>query len=398
MLTPDQIKQKTEYEAFATKFEARADYQQLVMYAHSEFIKTLSEEDQDDVMAIPLPDPVQVYATMRGEYVVNTRSSRNERFKQFINMEMERDQKFSSFVQAIKQGKSTFNSMAGTSLKVNEEMMLVVLTEGVKPYHHDTFKIVLEFLEQQDTLSFADAVKRMKPAARSHELATETANKAEAHDSKTGQESKREKPECWDYQTYGGCRFGSKCNFQHNTPGTKRCDVCGGKHRPKFCHNKGKEDGGGKAESANINVAKALSDVTGKLESLQKQISKDRASKTVRFEHKTATATANSAKHKAAKTAKPRQASYFEDSDDDDYDTDQEQAHSTVQDDHVHTDDSGSWTATALFLMLISTIGAIMSGCARAIHGRGIGTTSIVLLIIASYLAIHPRRERRRYR
>ena len=321
----EEVKSKMkDYKAFKDEFKQSDGYSKLLGHAHAEILKTLDIQDKEAVMQVAYPDPVGVYKFLLGEYRVNTRLTRTAKFKEFINMEMEKEETLSSFVQKIGHSAADLSAM-GSLIEIKDELKLVVLLEGVRPSHGDNFNVVLELLDQQDDLTFAKAVAKMRPVARRYELdAAETAKKAAETAKKAAVDGTNNRGaagtgDCFDYRDYGECKFGSACKWHHGVPGTMRCTYCGGKHRPKICTKKNDNRTEHKAKAATEVKAKAQQskDIAAEVKAqVEKQMA---AAAKAEAKEKSVKAEAEAkAKAKAARA----QPQYFDSDSDDDYDSD----------------------------------------------------------------------------
>jgi hypothetical protein len=271
--TAEQKKQENEYQTWVDQWKAEKNNLEIMGYAYAEILKTLEEKDKEKVMAMTtFPNAKELVEYLISEYKVNTLSARTSKVKNFINMEWKKEgQTFAEFVSQITQEAREINGMEGSEVVITDGLKFVVLMEGVRVHHEDAFRTVTEMIEQSPSMDFDEAVRRMRPVARRFEIETETAYKAKKTQSMPGREPANERPECFDFKDYGYCKNGSNCRFHHGTPGTKRCALCNGKHRPKFCTSKPKNHASKAKVSNDGDGAKASDGPEVKQEKLEKE-------------------------------------------------------------------------------------------------------------------------------
>ena len=161
-------------------------------------------------------------------------------------MDMGETERFAAFVQEINNRSAEINGMPDAEVQITEALKMVVLLEGVRLNHKETFQIVVSHIEHQTgPLNYQKAVNMMMTAATQHDhddAVAESANKAAAarrESAKVATEDARKHKKvpapCYRWQGYGRCdRKG--CKFDHSgKKGTKKCEKCDGPHHADFC-------------------------------------------------------------------------------------------------------------------------------------------------------------------
>ena len=122
---------KKTMEAYENSDEGRKE----LGHVYNELLNSVSDEDQDLLMAVPYPDARRAYKALVDKYRVNTRGARSRMFKDFINIEMGEDESFRAFVTRLNAEASKINGMQNSEITVTDPLKQVALLEGVQENH-----------------------------------------------------------------------------------------------------------------------------------------------------------------------------------------------------------------------------------------------------------------------
>ena len=288
----------TEAEKWAT--DNPKDWKVISTHIYDQLLKMITLKDVPAALATKPGDFIALYWAIVTTYRINTRITRFSKIKSFINMELTNDQKFADFVSEIRYQAQDINSMADKEVTITDELQTVVLVEGTRANHEDTFKTVHELIEQADPAkTFDESVRMMTPAAVRAESGEHAAAKRAAA-KKSGAATKSDRPDgdrslrdCYSYRDYGSCldHERGKCPFKHAVKNNKLkvCPKCDGQHSPKFCPEKANKArtgappaAGDRTTQQDLIAAEVKRQVDAQLAAAAEKVSK---ANTVRFSH-----------------------------------------------------------------------------------------------------------------
>lgn len=226
-------------------------------HCYLELLNTLGATDYDAVTTdLEYGNAIALYAKIMARYNPNIMSFRFSQIKQFVNLEMDSDEKFSDFVGKIDHQANTLNAMKGNEVNIGDPLKAVVLIEGTRVNHEDTFGVVTQIIENQTNMSYSKMVETMTPVAVRAEMREERAKTATT---KPFSKDPPPKNVCYNWLNFGFCRRHTRdeCRFDHTgPPGNKKCDHCKGPHFSKSCSKKGETKEEAKAAKEEAKAAK----------------------------------------------------------------------------------------------------------------------------------------------